>query len=136
MTLLADAEWFQWSDSEISRRCGVSRDLATTVRSSLAESASEKPQARTYVTKHGTEATMKVGKIGKVRDRIVGGMTRTGVADRREQMREMAAHPRERVVDVSSCAHRVGFQGGPILGARGIGVNVQVERHRVSVGQP
>ena len=89
MTLIADAEWVQWSDSEIARRCGVSRDLATTVRASLADSASEKPSERTYTTKHGTEATMKVGKIGT--RKLLPDRSKAAVAKRRETMRTMAA---------------------------------------------
>lgn len=72
MTLLGDAEWEQWSDSEIARRCGVTHGFVGDVRrgfrtrsaqrgTSLASDASEK----TYTTKHGTVATMKTAKIGR-----------------------------------------------------------------------
>lgn len=81
-TLLTDAEWGRWSDSAIARACGVSHHTVTAVRASLgnlpseasgqpeseayslATDAGEKPIERTYITKHGTEATMKVGAIG------------------------------------------------------------------------
>ena len=77
-TLLADDEWAQWSDREISRRCGVSNVFVSDVRrgfrtrsassgkredSSLLTANSE--TERTYTTKHGTEATMRVEKIGR-----------------------------------------------------------------------
>lgn len=61
MKLLCDAEWAQWSDNEIGRRCGVSHSTVATHRPSLANSSSEK----TYITKHGTVATMKTENIGK-----------------------------------------------------------------------
>jgi hypothetical protein len=63
-TLLQDGEWSQWSNHEIARRCGISDDLVGVVRKSLSVNDSEKP-ARTYTTKHGTEATMQTAKIGK-----------------------------------------------------------------------
>lgn len=70
-TLLRDAEWAAWSDNEIARRCNVSPSTVGTVRKSLSLSNldSEKPAAapaeRTYTTKHGTQATMSTGSIGK-----------------------------------------------------------------------
>lgn len=63
--MLADAEWSKWSDSAIARACSVSHTFVQRERASLATDASEKPAERTYTTKHGTEATMKVGAIGK-----------------------------------------------------------------------
>jgi hypothetical protein len=41
MTLLGDEEWSQWSNREIARRCGVHHDLVGSLRSSLADSASD-----------------------------------------------------------------------------------------------
>lgn len=70
-TLLRDEEWAAWSDNEIARRCNVSPSTVGTVRKSLSLSKldSEKPAAapaeRTYTTKHGTQATMSTGSIGK-----------------------------------------------------------------------
>lgn len=60
-TLLADEEWGRWSDREIARRCGVDHKFVGTVRSSLGTVPSE----RTYLTKHGTIATMDTAAIGK-----------------------------------------------------------------------
>lgn len=70
--LLRDDEWGQWSDREIARRCNVSADLVGTVRKELAppitvDSDSETSAERTFVTKHGTPATMQVGKINEGR---------------------------------------------------------------------
>lgn len=66
--LLQDAEWSQWSDREIGRRCVVHNSTVGEVRRSLSETDSEKP-ASTYTTKHGTVATMRTENIG----RTVGG---------------------------------------------------------------
>ena len=67
LTLLSDAEWSQWSDREIAKRCGVSPDTVGRIRaeSPLTESDSEKPIERIYTNKHGTQAKMKTGGIGK-----------------------------------------------------------------------
>jgi len=76
MTMLNDAEWVKWSDREIAKRCGVTHPFVSNVRSSLVTvtsdkpssmslNDSEKPEERTYTTKHGTQAVMKTGGIGK-----------------------------------------------------------------------
>lgn len=63
LTLLDDAEWSQWSDREISRRCAVSAPLVATLRAGLTvNSYSDEPRA--YTTKHGTTATMQTANIG------------------------------------------------------------------------
>ena len=72
-TLLRDEEWRQWSDREIARSCNVSADLVGTVRKELAPPVtvgndSETPAERTYVTRHGTPATMQVGNINAKRE--------------------------------------------------------------------
>lgn len=59
-TLLSDAEWSQWSDREIARRCQVSHELVNGMRPSLSDSDSEN---RIYTTKHGTPATMNTAPI-------------------------------------------------------------------------
>ena len=64
MRLLEDAEWGQWSDREIARRCGVSDPFVGKARSSL-QTVSSEESARTYTTKHGTTATMNTSNIGK-----------------------------------------------------------------------
>jgi len=75
MRLLEDAEWGQWSDREIARRCGVSYMTVSRMRPSLSQSDSEEgktygelcgeAQTRAYTTKHGTTATMNTSNIGK-----------------------------------------------------------------------
>jgi len=62
MRLLEDAEWGQWSDNEVARRCGVSPTFVGSNRKSLSTMDSE---PRTYTTKHGTTATMNTSNIGK-----------------------------------------------------------------------
>lgn len=62
MTLLRDPEWSQWVDREIARRCKVHHQMVGRLRASLDDSSSENDE-RTYVTKHGTVATMKTGGI-------------------------------------------------------------------------
>lgn len=64
--MLSDSEWVTWSDNEIAKRCRVSHTFVSDVRRSLATDASEKLSERTYTTKHGTQATMQVDKIGKI----------------------------------------------------------------------
>lgn len=65
-TLLDDAEWSQWSDREIAKRCAVGYDLVADIRkSSLPETKVSAPQERTYTTKHGTTATMNTANIGR-----------------------------------------------------------------------
>lgn len=64
-----DEDGNPWSDSEVARRCAVSRDLVMRTRSSLAESASDKvARPRSYTSKHGTRAVMKTGNIGRSRN--------------------------------------------------------------------
>lgn len=63
--LLRDAEWSQWSDREIARRCGVYHQLVATVRNDLTGvSSSEDSSQRTFTTKHGTTSTMNTANIG------------------------------------------------------------------------
>jgi len=58
MTLLRDAEWSGWTDSEIARRCAVHQTTVMRTRESLMQSIGEQPRTRTFTTKHGTVATM------------------------------------------------------------------------------
>lgn len=58
---LNDREWSQWSDREIARRCGVSNTFVSSQRAQLSTVDSE---MRTYTTRHGTQATMNVARIG------------------------------------------------------------------------
>jgi hypothetical protein len=80
LMLLRDAEWQGWSDREIARHCRVSPTHVGKLRreeesraSSLSTVDSEdgagrpgaKATERTYTTRHGTKAKMRVGRIGK-----------------------------------------------------------------------
>jgi hypothetical protein len=60
--LLRDEEWSKWSDREIARKCAVGNKFVGDIRHSLFPKHSDE---RTYTTKHGTEATMQTGNIGK-----------------------------------------------------------------------
>jgi hypothetical protein len=66
MTLLKDAEWGKWTDREIGRRVGVDHKTVAAARESLGKFPSE-PAARTYTTKHGTEAVMRTQNIGRAK---------------------------------------------------------------------
>jgi hypothetical protein len=60
--LLKDKKWGKWSDREIAKRCHVSHTFVDNLRTSLATDASDE---RTYKTKHGTKAKMKIKNIGR-----------------------------------------------------------------------
>lgn len=62
MTLLGDKEWSGWSNREIARRAGVGEKF---VRSLRPERSEDDAAERTYITKHGTPATMATANIGK-----------------------------------------------------------------------
>ena len=56
MTLLADVEWGEWSDSEIARQCSVSHVFVGRVRKTMGLAKTEQK----YVNKHGQESKMKI----------------------------------------------------------------------------
>lgn len=63
--LLNDAEWGQWADREIARRCKVSNTFVGNIRKELGltvnvDSDNGNGDGRKYITKHGTEAVMTV----------------------------------------------------------------------------
>jgi N6-adenosine-specific RNA methylase IME4 len=58
--LLADEEWGHWSDREIARRCRVDHKSVGAWR---AELTGEFPSERTYINRHGDEATMNVTNL-------------------------------------------------------------------------
>jgi hypothetical protein len=83
--MLLDDEWKQWSSSEIARRCSVSHTFVDNVRrndlsdketivspatvagenanqDSTDALAKDEDERRKYITKHGTETTMRTGK--------------------------------------------------------------------------
>jgi hypothetical protein len=57
MTLLRDAEWSQWSDREIARRCAVTHPFVATVRASLV----------TVRTRRGISASSRILASGFIR---------------------------------------------------------------------
>jgi hypothetical protein len=69
MTLLDDAEWRQWGDREISRRCNVSDKTVTSTREEWHRMnpgvSLRNSEVRKVNTKHGTVTTMKTSNIGK-----------------------------------------------------------------------
>lgn len=66
MILLQDEEWGKWSNYEIAKRCSVSDEMVRQMRASLPSVGSDNPE-RTYLTKHGTIATMDTSGIGGTR---------------------------------------------------------------------
>ena len=64
MSVLSNEEFSGWSDRAIAKHCGVAHSFVNKMRSLFFEN-SDNQQTRTYVTKHGTIAQMKVSKIGK-----------------------------------------------------------------------
>lgn len=64
MRLLEDAEWGQWSDREIARRCRVSGPFVGDLRAKMPVTANVSSE-RTYTDRHGNVTTMNTERIGK-----------------------------------------------------------------------
>lgn len=66
LTMLEDGEWSGWSNCEIARRCNVVESFVRKMKESLTSHKAklEMPQ-RSYKTRHGTVAKMKIGNIGR-----------------------------------------------------------------------
>ena len=64
-TLLTDAEWEKWNDSQIARQCAVSSNFVGVMRRSLSSDESEIPTERTYTDRYGNVRTMNTANIGK-----------------------------------------------------------------------
>ena len=63
LALLTDTEWRGWSDKEIARRTATSDKTVAKVRRELSGdgvNAEIRVEERTFITKHGTEATRRV----------------------------------------------------------------------------
>jgi hypothetical protein len=60
--MLRDPQWARWSDREIGKRCAVDHKTVAKVRAELTD---DLLADRTYITKHGTIATMSTAAIGK-----------------------------------------------------------------------
>lgn len=85
--LMKDEVWRGWSDREIGKQCAVSHEWVRQIRSAMQASEvahcqpltvtpstdvpssgiSQVSEGRTYTTKHGTKATMKIANIGKTK---------------------------------------------------------------------
>lgn len=74
--MLRDAP--EWSDNRIAKHVGVHHSTVGEHRRSLANSASDEPQPRTYTTKHGTAAVMNTANIGGARPAPYQGKPKTG----------------------------------------------------------
>ncbi len=66
--LLKDAEWQQWSDREIARRCGVSHGMVGQLRWELTGKITSE---RKFTNKHGTVSNMNVTSITARRASVV-----------------------------------------------------------------
>jgi N6-adenosine-specific RNA methylase IME4 len=79
MMLLSDPEWSNWSNVVIARHCRVDEKTVRNIRKEIVTSENPKlvpnpaPLERTFVTRHGTPATMKVSSIGQesVRQKVI-----------------------------------------------------------------
>lgn len=68
LTLLNDPTWCRWSNHEIARRCRVSNPFVGKLRKQLTANVnSDTASTRIYTTKDGTDATMKVSGIGRLK---------------------------------------------------------------------
>lgn len=66
--MLAHPKWKSWTDSAIAKHIHVSNSTVGRIRRKLEESGKvEKKTEKKYTDKHGNEATMKVGNIGKTK---------------------------------------------------------------------
>ncbi|MGH8190747.1 MAG: hypothetical protein ACREP2_04810 [Rhodanobacteraceae bacterium] len=101
MTLLKDPEWAKFTDREIARRCSVTHPFVGGIRASLVTVTSEK-SARTYTNKHGQEATMNTGNIGK---RDTGKKTANGRKLVLPAGRELAETRVERIRELAGAGH-------------------------------
>lgn len=121
--MLRDAP--EWSDNRIAKHVGVHHSTVGEYRRSLANSASDEPQPRTYTTKHGTTSVMNTGNIGGARSAPHQGKRKTGpkadamgaelkaAMDRHDQSRDVEreadrvdplvdAKPRRKIVELAT----------------------------------
>lgn len=74
--MLNDSEWTKWSDNSIAKQCAVTQPFVSKIRSSLITVISEdENQARTFTTKHGTQAVMNTEKIGLKTNKVESDST-------------------------------------------------------------
>ncbi|MEY9581521.1 hypothetical protein [Sinorhizobium fredii] len=96
VAMLRDPEWSKWSDREIGKRCAVDHKTVAKVR---AEITGEIPTERTYTSRHGTVATMKVRQAepatsgGSVVERMLSTLTTEAlIAECRRRGLEVSGH--------------------------------------------
>ncbi len=92
--LLEDAEWTQWSDREIAKRCRVSNTFVGNMRHELGLTVNvDSETGRKYTTKHGTEAVMHVTASLKtaVKNHIMARLNTTDPALLASHARAVAA---------------------------------------------
>jgi hypothetical protein len=63
LLLLRDAEWSQWSDREIARRCAVGNKMVSDLRNSICVNDTDKPTTR-KVERNGATYTQNTTNIG------------------------------------------------------------------------
>lgn len=108
MTLLEDEEWSQWSNREIAKKCAVSHRMVNDARSSLEQCSSDnEAPPRTYITKHGTTATMDTSKIG-----------RRSNADARANILDMLSDPDLSALSNAEIGKRAGVHPKTVADAR------------------
>ncbi|HWX31991.1 MAG TPA: hypothetical protein VNZ53_31730 [Steroidobacteraceae bacterium] len=78
VAMLRDPEWAKWSDREIGKRCAVDGKTVAKVR---AELTADVRSDRTYTTKHGTVATMKLNAKPNATGGSLMGQVLTQVSD-------------------------------------------------------
>jgi hypothetical protein len=78
VAMLRDPEWTKWSDREIGKRCAVDGKTVAKIR---AELTADVRSERTYTTKHGTIATMKVNAKPNAAGGSLMGQVLTQVSD-------------------------------------------------------
>lgn len=83
-TLLADAEWSAWSDNAIAKVCGVSQPFVSGLRPVTSNVISEKPEEKTFTTKHGTQAVMNTANIGRAKASAESEPTPSAVEPQRD----------------------------------------------------
>lgn len=88
-TMLRDLEWNAWSDHKIAQHVRVSQPYVSKIRRELAltENVISENNQRSYITKHGTLATMDTANIGK-------SQPPEDVVSRAQRVVEEAAHRR------------------------------------------
>jgi hypothetical protein len=107
LTLLRDAEWSQWTDSEIARRCAVHQTTVMRHRHeiSLMQSIGEPGLPRIYVNRHGTTSTMNTANIGvRPPPEFIDSDATWHRPDAYRSHGEEAAHPDYRQMDIEELA--------------------------------